>query len=141
MSTTYSEKLTNPKWQKKRLEVLSRDQFTCCLCSDKENTLHVHHKTYKKGCEPWEYPLDNFQTLCKDCHFIVEENKGGFEVLAVGFTINEGVKRFATVWKSPLCYGVHIHVSFDGEAPRLVQTFTDSVIDMCSNLLRAVKAL
>jgi len=26
---TYSEKLKDPRWQKKRLEILSRDNFTC----------------------------------------------------------------------------------------------------------------
>lgn len=30
--------------------------------------LEVHHLTYAAGCEPWEYPLENFQTLCRDCH-------------------------------------------------------------------------
>lgn len=68
---TYAEKLKNPKWQKKRLEVLQRDNFTCCLCSDAETTLHVHHKTYKKGVDVWDYPNDNFQTLCEDCHALV----------------------------------------------------------------------
>lgn len=69
---TYSEKLRNPQWQKKRLEILSRDKFTCQLCTDKENELQVHHKVYKDGCEPWEYEDDNFITLCKDCHSKIE---------------------------------------------------------------------
>jgi hypothetical protein len=69
---TYSEKLQNPLWQKKRLEVLSRDNFTCRMCSDTTTTLHVHHKSYTKGSDPWEYPLTNFITYCKDCHQIVE---------------------------------------------------------------------
>lgn len=69
---TYPEKLRNPNWQKKRLEILSRDKFTCQLCTDKENELQVHHKTYKEGCEPWEYEDDNFITLCKDCHSKIE---------------------------------------------------------------------
>lgn len=65
---TYKEKLKDPRWQKMRLSVLERDNFTCQRCFDEENTLHVHHKTYKKGNEPWEYELDNFTTLCADCH-------------------------------------------------------------------------
>ena len=72
---TYSEKLTNPKWQKKRLEVLSRDNFKCQLCGDEDNMLHVHHKEYKKGCEPWEYDNSNFISLCKDCHREAENAK------------------------------------------------------------------
>lgn len=72
---TYSEKLKHPKWQKKRLEILSRDKFTCKLCRDKETMLHVHHKEYWKNTEPWDYPNTNFITLCRHCHEEVEECK------------------------------------------------------------------
>ena len=80
---TYSEKLLDPQWQRKRLEVLNRDQFKCCLCSDAKTTLHIHHKTYEKGKLPWEYELDNFQTLCKYCHIVVEFFKKRKEVVLV----------------------------------------------------------
>lgn len=62
----YSEKLKSPKWQKKRLEVLSRDNFTCCKCGDTETELHVHHLKYTG--EPHEAPLEDLETLCKVCH-------------------------------------------------------------------------
>ena len=64
----YKEKLLNPKWQKKRLEVLERDSFTCQICASDTETLHVHRKSYKFGNEPWDYDLSNFTTLCFDCH-------------------------------------------------------------------------
>lgn len=73
---TYSEKLQDPRWQKKRLEVFNRDNFACVLCGDKDNTLHVHHMTYKHGKEPWEYEYENFKTVCKFCHLIYEDWKG-----------------------------------------------------------------
>lgn len=64
----YSDKLKNPKWQKKRLEVLNLHGFKCekCGCEDKE--LHVHHRFYIKGREVWQYDNDVFQVLCCDCH-------------------------------------------------------------------------
>lgn len=65
---TYSEKLKSPKWQKKRLEVLNRDNFTCQHCGDTETELHVHHLKYSG--EPHDSPLSDLLTLCKDCHFI-----------------------------------------------------------------------
>jgi hypothetical protein len=65
---TYSEKLKDPRWQKKRLEVLERDQWCCQSCFDTENTLHVHHLTYNSGSEPWEYDNHLLMTLCADCH-------------------------------------------------------------------------
>jgi hypothetical protein len=70
--TAYSELLQDPRWQKKRLQVLNRDKFTCKLCKDKETTLHVHHNEYQYGREPWDYPLTNFTTLCRDCHTVLE---------------------------------------------------------------------
>jgi hypothetical protein len=66
--SNYYAKLKDPRWQKKRLEILSRDSFTCRLCDDKESTLHVHHIRYAKGADPWDYPDDCLVTLCESCH-------------------------------------------------------------------------
>lgn len=63
----YFEKLKDPRWQKRRLEILARDNFTC-ECGDTESTLHIHHAYYIKNREPWEYPNWSLQTLCADCH-------------------------------------------------------------------------
>ena len=68
MGNSYSDKLRDPRWQKKRLEILERDEWMCWNCGDTENTLVVHHKWYAKGCEPWDYEDDAFITLCDDCH-------------------------------------------------------------------------
>lgn len=65
---TYAEKLKDPRWQKKRLEILQRDEFACQLCFDTTNTLHVHHKIYHKSRNPWDYPAEALITLCEDCH-------------------------------------------------------------------------
>lgn len=65
---TYSEKLKHPKWQKKRLEILQRDEFACRECGNDKNTLHVHHGHYENGLAPWEYDDWTLKTLCKDCH-------------------------------------------------------------------------
>lgn len=67
MKKTYAEKLRDPRWQKKRLEIFARDNFTCKVCGDDKNTLHVHHKEYN-GCEPWEYDNSLLDTICADCH-------------------------------------------------------------------------
>ena len=70
--SVYQTKLKDPQWQKKRLDILSRDNFTCLLCNDTETTLHVHHHEYQYGREPWDYENDNFATLCEHCHKEVE---------------------------------------------------------------------
>lgn len=63
---SYSEKLKDPKWQRKRLEILDRDDFTCQSCGSKDKTVHVHHKKYQG--EPWEVDSKYLVTLCEDCH-------------------------------------------------------------------------
>lgn len=66
--TTYSDKLKDPRWQKKRLEILERDDWMCVKCGDNKKTLHVHHMIYVKGKDPWEVSDDILNTLCSDCH-------------------------------------------------------------------------
>ena len=72
--STYSDKLKDPRWQKMRLFVLERDNWTCQRCFDDKNTLHVHHIRYEKGKEPWDIDHDYLITLCKDCHEHETEN-------------------------------------------------------------------
>ena len=64
----YSDKLKDPRWQKKRLEIFERDEFTCQKCGDNESTLSVHHLRYIRGKNPWEYPNEKLMTLCESCH-------------------------------------------------------------------------
>lgn len=64
---TYSEKLRDPRWQKKRLEIMERDGWRCVCCGDDSSNLQIHHLVYRK-LEPWGYPDYLYQTLCADCH-------------------------------------------------------------------------
>lgn len=75
MPKTYSEKLKDPRWQKRRLEVMKRDGFTCHRCRDKEKTLNVHHLMYDKGKDPWDYDDCALITLCEDCHKECEDRE------------------------------------------------------------------
>jgi hypothetical protein len=67
---TYREKLLDPKWQRKKAQILQRDNFTCRneKCKSTEITLHVHHLDYIPGINPWDYPDDMLLTLCAVCH-------------------------------------------------------------------------
>lgn len=71
----YLEKLRDPRWQKKRLQILDRDLWRCRKCADGSKTLHVHHQFYKDGAEPWEYEDFALVTLCSDCHESAHEDK------------------------------------------------------------------
>lgn len=81
--TSYAEKLKDPRWQRKRLEILERDGWACVLCDDATNTLHVHHWYYTKGKEPWEYPARALATLCESCHAQEEERRPEAESVLV----------------------------------------------------------
>lgn len=65
---TYYEKLRDPRWQKKRLEIMQRDEFMCRDCCSTTETLNVHHVAYKAKTDPWDYPDSDLVTLCEDCH-------------------------------------------------------------------------
>jgi len=69
--TLYQEKLKDPRWQKRRLEILQRDSWTCVGCAGTEKTLHVHHFWYEDNLDPWEYPDRCLVTLCESCHELV----------------------------------------------------------------------
>lgn len=68
---TYSEKLRDPRWQRKRLEVMQRDGWLCRNCRSAEKTLTVHHFLYSG--DPWETQDDLLITLCEDCHLERQE--------------------------------------------------------------------
>lgn len=65
---SYSDTLKDPRWQRRRLEVLQRDNWACTLCGDTKSTLHVHHRYYERGMQPWDYPGESLRTLCESCH-------------------------------------------------------------------------
>ena len=69
----YKEKLLDPRWQKKRLEILSRDEFACQMCGDAKSTLHVHHILYNNN--PWDIDDDKLITYCQHCHQFIEFSK------------------------------------------------------------------
>ena len=72
----YKEKLKDPRWIEFRVKVYIRDGYSCVnrgsYCGWKTLPLHAHHKIYYvdngKLVEPWDYPLDDMETLCETCH-------------------------------------------------------------------------
>lgn len=61
----------DPRWQKKRLQILERDGFACKNCGDANSTLNVHHTFYwdkEDEVPPWDYNDVSLMTLCDSCH-------------------------------------------------------------------------
>lgn len=139
---SYGDKLKNPLWQKKRLDILNRDQFTCQLCSDTTTELHIHHKEYIKGREPWEYEDSNFQTLCKHCHEVSEYLKGDTIILVSKFhndLINNLTVDCIIVSK---IYGLAISVFMhDGSKLNHIITLRRSTLSEFENLFKHCEKL
>jgi hypothetical protein len=64
---------------------MQRDSFECKNCHDTNSTLHVHHRWYTTGCEPWSYPDECLVTLCESCHEAEEESKVQQQILIQTF--------------------------------------------------------
>jgi hypothetical protein len=64
----YQDKLKDPRWQRKRLEVFQSADWRCQLCGETEKPLHAHHCYYQKRRDPWDYPPGAIIALCEDCH-------------------------------------------------------------------------
>jgi hypothetical protein len=64
----YFAKLKDPRWQRKRLEILERDGWQCNRCGETATALNVHHRYYLKNRDPWDYEDDSLVSLCDPCH-------------------------------------------------------------------------
>lgn len=67
-TSAFFAKYQHPKWQKRRLEVMANSDFSCSDCGNKDQTLNVHHVSYIKGRDPWDYGDDELRCLCSACH-------------------------------------------------------------------------
>ena len=95
---SYIELLKDPRWQKKRLEILQRDNFTCQICprTKTKSTLQVHHKKYIKGKNPWEYENEDLITVCEQCHEIITnyKNINFFNCVLFSFRLLPNARKF-----------------------------------------------
>jgi len=111
----YSEKLRDPRWQKKRLKVLERDYWTCQECGDKTTTLHVHHRKYIKGRNPWEYDDDVLITLCETCHEKIRSKKEEIPTPRLDRTIASIEKKITVLVGLKILYSKVIQIKKAGD--------------------------
>jgi predicted HNH restriction endonuclease len=91
----YHDLLKDPRWQKKRLEVLELSGWKCSACGDSKEQLHVHHWDYVYGRKPWEYDVDGeLSVLCDTCHKLQHMDKRKvalYAVVCLGFDYKESI--------------------------------------------------
>jgi hypothetical protein len=64
----WREQYKHPNWQKMRLYILNRDNFTCQRCGSNHRLLHVHHTAYSRNGFIWDVDPATLKTLCEVCH-------------------------------------------------------------------------
>ena len=94
----YREQYKDPRWQKKRLEVLDGDGFACRNCGDSTSPLHVHHIFYISGRSVWEYDERSLMTLCEDCHKSAHEKQDLQRTIDSIKSIKKNSPMAAPVW-------------------------------------------
>lgn len=80
----YLEKLRDPRWQKRRLETLSRFRWQCQGCGGHEQTLHIDHLVYRSGASPWDYDDDELTVFCATCHEAIHDAKRRYDAVFRG---------------------------------------------------------
>lgn len=86
--TPYWQQLRDPRWQRKRLEIMQRADFECEYCGAADQTLNVHHKVYRKGAPPWDYPSDQLVCICGCCHEEEHALLHDLQLMTKGFTLH-----------------------------------------------------
>jgi hypothetical protein len=84
----YSKMLKDPRWQRKRLELMGEAGFKCQECGNESETLNVHHCYYEKGKKPWEYEDGCYLVLCEKCHEKWHEKKAYLDKMIAGKTLD-----------------------------------------------------
>lgn len=88
VTTPYWQLLRDPRWQRKRLEIMQRADFECEYCGTADQTLNVHHKVYRKGAPPWDYPSDQLVCICECCHEEEHALLHDLQLMSRGFTLH-----------------------------------------------------
>lgn len=134
---TYSEKLQDPRWQKVRMRILSRDEWKCRLCGDHENTLHIHHDKYHK--EPWDADEKDLKAVCRNCHSIIHDVKriDGATVLHIEKNEKADPYTYEVYVRGPETTGIAFYSVSDKGVAKFLYGFYKSAIDRFSAILNS----
>lgn len=71
--TSFFEQYKTPQWQRRRLERLEASGWKCASCGSADDQLHVHHTSYVRGRDVWDYPDKELVVLCDGCHAVAHQ--------------------------------------------------------------------
>jgi hypothetical protein len=64
-------RVSQNKYEVEFVNSCDEEQIEWLICKN----LHIHHKYYQTGKQPWEYTNEALTTLCWDCHEDLHKNK------------------------------------------------------------------
>lgn len=74
---TYAEKLRDPRWLEFRSEAIRILGNKCSECTEdfagSKTSIHVHHRRYQHGLDPWDYEMADIAVLCDRCHSAIHD--------------------------------------------------------------------
>lgn len=108
----YKEFLKDGRWQRKRLEIMERDDFKCKQCGA-TNDLQVHHLRYFNGRKPWEYSNEDLVTLCGKCHRNAHEHQEEFKTTFINIKEHESFSAFCERLEK-MCWNLSFYNYFYG---------------------------
>jgi hypothetical protein len=125
--TTYVEKLKDPRWQKKRLEVLAAHDWTCSFCSSTVKSLQVHHGCYLPRTDPWDYPENLLHVVCEDCHPVIQAktNEIFFLIGMLGPCQIDSVLSVVKQWFHPIDNRPEWQIAVEANAESVVYQLID----------------
>ena len=88
----YEKKLVSPHWQRRRLEIMQKNDFKCHFCGNADEQLDIHHLIYLRGRDPWEYDDPYLIAICHSCHAEEERMKSEDPTL-IGMFSMSGLSR------------------------------------------------
>lgn len=78
----YSQLLNTWEWKHFRKTFIEsrRKESGELLCDDcgydtPDETLHVHHRLYRRDALPWEYDFLDLRLICKECHAAIHRTE------------------------------------------------------------------
>lgn len=80
------------EWLKYRDACLNRAGYACERCKRFGVILQVHHPEYVRDRQPWEYPVEYGEVLCRRCHAEIHgkiKPSGGWTILFSDLDYNE----------------------------------------------------
>jgi len=99
----FADKFEDPRWKRKRDDLLSRRNYECEDCGELHRDAQVHICYYTKGRKLWEYPDRAYKCYCPRHRIMRQRVEDDLKEILADFSIDEldslhlALKEFAAI--------------------------------------------